>query len=489
MLRALTLLLATAIPSTAQARLPRIFTDSMVLQQQLPITVWGWAAAAEEVTVSFAGTSRSTKADGQGRWRVDLPAMEADGEAHELVVRASNEIRLQDVVLGEVWLCAGQSNMNRESRVEHGDTAIRMFWIDASVVPQPEDLGGEVAGWTHATPSAVAAAKPTLRRGKRVARDGFAEVGYVFGRRLRAELDVPVGLIKCAFGGSQVRAWMPDPTLPERVPFGTAAEGKYLGHRPGLLYQSMVHGLVPFSLRGVLWYQGENDGRSKTYAEDLSAWIASWRELWSRPEMPFYLVQIAPTSYAGGRMQFIWEAQCEVLRSVEHVGLAVSNDIYLHGKRPVDEVVGEDGRLTGEMRPSNPHPPNKHIVAERLVNIVLRDTYGVDRGEVHGPMLKSALVEGDRFLVTMDHVGEGLRTRDGGAPLWFEVSDGSKDQRRLVFHKAKATILSKDTLEVRCATVTTPKFLRFAWDCIAIHNLVNSEGLPAVAFRTDSADR
>lgn len=478
-----------ALPALAQAKLPRIFTDSMVLQQQQPIAVWGWAKAGEAVTVTLADATRETKADERGRWRVDLPAMSADGRSHELVVRAANEIRLRDVVLGEVWLCAGQSNMNRESQVRDEDHDIRMFWIDASVVPQRDDLGEQVAGWAHATPEAVAAAKPTMRRGKSTKRNGFAEVGYVFGRRLQSELKVPVGLIKCAFGGSQVRAWMPDPELPERVPFGTAAEGKYLGHRPGLMYQSMVHGIVPFSMRGVLWYQGENDGRSKTYADELANWIKTWRGLWGRPEMPFHLVQIAPTTYAGGRMQFIWEAQSKVMQEVPHVGLAVSNDIYLHGNAPAAEVIGEDGRLHAKMRPSNPHPPNKHVVAERLAEIALQETYGKQRGVLYGPMLQSAQIADDKVLVTMQHVGAGLKTRDGADPDWFELSDGTVEKGRLVFHRAKARIVDARRIEVRSAAIASPKFVRFAWNCTAIHNLVNSAGLPAVSFRTDTADK
>ncbi|MAG57479.1 MAG: hypothetical protein CMJ83_14400 [Planctomycetes bacterium] len=481
------LVVAVSSPACAQVRLPKIFTNHMVLQQELPIAVWGWASPAEVVRVQVAGRSVETRAGADGRWRVDLPAMKADGKQHTLEVSGKTTVRRSNVVLGEVWLCAGQSNMNREARVREPDPDIRLFWIDGSVTPRRDDLGDQVAGWVPSTPGDVAAAAPTLRRGKPVKRTGFAEVGYVFGRRVHRELGVPVGLIKCAFGGSQVQAWTPDPTLPERVAYGTKAEGGYLGHRSGLLYRSMVHGMVPLTIRGVLWYQGENDGRSKVYDQHLETWITSWRTLWKRPQLPFYMVQIAPTSYAGGRMQYIWEAQTRVMHRVAHTAVAVSNDIYLHGKRPESEVIDAAGRLT--MSPSNPHPPNKHIVGERLANIALVDTYGKNARVLYGPMLASHEIRGDALVVKMRYCGEGLKTRHGKAPNWFELSDGTVEKRRLVFRPATAKIVGPDRIEVRSAEIAHPKFVRFAWHCTAIHNLQNSAGLPAVSFRTDTADR
>jgi sialate O-acetylesterase len=243
-----------------EVRLPKIFTDHMVLQQELPIAVWGWGDKGEKVTVTLAGKSVETKADAAGRWRVDIPAMKADGKTHTLTVKGANTIELKDILLGEVWLCAGQSNMNRSTEVKDSDNEIRLFWIDGSVTPLAEDLGDNAAGWVHATPKDVAAATPPKRgRSAGKPRKSFAEVGYVFGRKLHAELKVPVGLIKCAFGGSQVQSWTPVADVEKLYPFGKPAEGGYIGHRPGLLYQTMVNGIVPLTMRGVIWYQGEND--------------------------------------------------------------------------------------------------------------------------------------------------------------------------------------------------------------------------------------
>src|SRR5688572_21102136 len=261
-------------------RLPRVFTDRMVLQREAPVPVWGWATAGAAVTVEFGTSKVSTSAGPDGRWRVDLPAMKADGKARDLVV---NKRTLKDVVLGEVWLCAGQSNMNRaiDLTKEHRP-GLRLFWIDYSVAPN-DDLNEGVAGWVPSTPDGLAAAAVVSEgpnKGK--PRTSFSEVGYVFGRRLQEELNVPVGLIVAAVGGSTASAWTPREVVPGPRP----------AHTPGLLYASMIRGLAPFRIRGVAWYQGEDDGRNPDYAKDFEALIRGWRAAWGDEAMPFYFAQI-----------------------------------------------------------------------------------------------------------------------------------------------------------------------------------------------------
>jgi len=469
----------------AEVRLPRIFTDNMVLQQELPIAVWGWADAGEEVTVTLAGATMTAKAGRDGRWRVDLPAMKADGKGRTLTIVAGNTVTLKNILLGEVWLCSGQSNMNRGVQVKEDDPDIRLFWIDGSVTPLRDDLGA-TAGWVPSTAKGLAAAAPIS--GGRFAgkpRKSFTEVGYVFGRRLHKELKVPVGLIKAAFGGSNVRAWTPQPNVAELYTFGEKVEGSYLGHRPGLLYQGMIHGMVPFTIRGVVWYQGENDGRSKTYHTDMKAWIESWRKLWGRDDLPFYMVQIAPTTYAGGRMQYIWEAQSWVMHNVPHTALAVSNDILPERAVKIDKATGWPKAGGG-----NPHPPNKHIVAERLANIALVKTYGRAKQVLFGPMLDSHTIEGEKVTVKLKYVGGGLTSRDGKPLNWFQLSPGKQPgERQSQWFNARAEIVGKDTLVVSSPEVKTPKYIRFAWNCEARPNLMNAEGLPAVSFRTDDEAR
>jgi len=488
LLSCLVLAVLASCPSAfGGVRLPKIFTDHMVLQQEMAIAVWGWADKGEKISVTLAGKSVETRACDSGKWRVDLPAMKADGKPQTLIVKGSETIELKDVLLGEVWLCAGQSNMNRSTEVKESDPQIRLFWIDGSVIPTKEDLGDNAAGWVRSTPKDVATAAPP-KKGRRAGkpRKSFAEVGYVFGRKIHSELKVPVGLIKSAFGGSQVQSWTPVEDIEKTYPFGKPAEGGYLGHRPGLLYQTMVNGIVPLSMRGVIWYQGENDGRSKIYHKDLTRWIASWRKLWGRDDMPFYMVQIAPTTYAGGRMQYIWEAQSWAMHNIPHVALAVTNDMAPTedsrgaGKMKVDKTTGFP--LLGG---SNPHPSNKQLAGVRLANIALVKTYKRADRVLFGPMYDSHKIHGAGVTVKFKYVGSGLASRDGKPLNWFQLSDGAKEKRKLVFVKADAKITGKDTIEVTAAGVKTPKFVRFAWNCEARHNLMNKETLPAVSFKTD----
>ncbi|MBT3202041.1 MAG: hypothetical protein HN350_19235 [Phycisphaerales bacterium] len=470
-----------------EVRLAKIFTDHMVLQQEMPIAVWGWADKGEKVTVTLAGKSAEATTDASGKWRVDIPAMKADGKPQTLVVKGANTIELKDILLGEVWLCAGQSNMSRSTDVKDSDPQIRLFWIDGSATPLKEGLGKKIAGWVRSTPKDVAAAAPIIGgRFDGKSRKSFTEVGYVFGRTLHSKLKVPVGLIKCAYGGSQVQAWTPQPNVGELYPFGKPAEGGYLGHRPGLLYQAMVNGIVPLSMRGVIWYQGENDGRSKKYHTDLVKWIASWRKLWNRDDMPFYMVQIAPTTYAGGRMQYIWEAQAWAMHNIPNTALAVTNDMAPTtdskgvDKMKVDETTGFP-RFGG----SNPHPSNKQLAGVRLANIALVKTYKRPARPLYGPMYDSHKIVGDKVIVKFKYAGDGLASRDGKPLNWFELSDGTIIRRKMVFAKATAKIVGKDTIEVAADGVKAPKFVRFAWNCEARHNLMNQAKLPAVSFKTN----
>lgn len=370
---ALTLALSAPLQA-ADLRLPRIFTDNMVLQQELPVAVWGWAEAGEDIAVTFNGKTVTTATGANGRWMVRLPAMKADGKKHPLTVKGTNsQLELANVVLGEVWLCSGQSNMNRRQEIKESHPDIRLFWIAGSTTPLADDLGEEVAGWSESTPEGLASAKQELVREKRVPRKNFTEVGYVFGRRIHEERKVPVGLIMSAFGGSQVHAWTPKPGLEEEYPFGKQVDEKDTG----------------------------------------------W-------------------PIAGG---------------------------------------------------SNPHPPNKKLVANRLADIALAKTYGqATEHEIFGPVYDSQRIEGTKILVDFLHVGKGLKSTDAKPLNWFEISDGTDENRKLKYVKATARIIDADTVEVSSPEITEPKFVRFGWHSLARYNLVNSDQLPAISFKTDPQD-
>ncbi len=485
---AATLSLHTPPMASAEVRLPRIFTDHMVLQQEMPVRVWGWADPREMVSVSFNGKVATTKAGADGTWRVELPAMKADGVARVLKVKGGNTVELKDVLLGEVWIAAGQSNMNREVEVKEADEQLRVFWIHASKTPKKDDLGDNAYGWEVAEPGRLRELQKfreqTFDRGWK---QGFAEVGYVFGKRLREELGVPVGLIKSAYGGSIARTWTPRDDIAEEFPYGTEVGN---ANADGVLYQSMMHGLPPLSVRGVVWYQGETDGRNWKYDEDLAAMIAGWRKRYESPELPFYMAQIAQTTYASG-MERVWETQAAVAAAVPGVYLGASNDLWDGGGAGRDKLKADGGTGWPIAGGGNPHPPNKHIVAGRLVDIALAETYGrKPEREVLAPTYKSHRVEGGKVLVTFEHVGEGLKSDDEGSLNWFELSDGSRqaehDRAPLVYHKAEAKIVGKATVEVSSAAVKSPKEVRLAWHPLARHNLYNSSGIPAINFRTDT---
>jgi len=490
--------LLAAPGSQAAVRVAKVFGDNMVLQQELPIAVWGWADAGEQVTVSLADRSVETKAGADGAWRVNLPATKADGKAHTLTIKGpSNTVEFKGVLLGEVWLASGQSNMGRSTQIKDSTPGVRIFCRSKTrrtgPIPVRRDYGDEMTcTWCAATPEAIRAVPPTIHRGDRIGpHTSYGEVAYVFARTLNEKLKVPVGVMNIAWGGSTAKAWTPKADIEKEYPFDKPAEGGYIGHRPGLMYQSQLLPVVPLTIRGVIWYQGEDDGRNKNYAADFTNLIESWRKLWRQPQMPFYFVQIAQTGYASG-MLGVYEAQVKVMHTVPNTGLAVSNDIYDSDKGPKNSIriyKAKDPNDPADGMPvagsSNPHPPHKDLVARRLAEIALVKTYGQPERPIFGPMYESHRIEGDKIVVKLKYVYDGLKTQDGKAPNWFQLSDGTVVKRKLKFVKAEAKIVSKDTIEVSSPLVKQPRFVRFAWHSLAKHNLLNSGDLPAVPFRTD----
>jgi len=494
-----TIVLCLALPaaSPAAVRVAKVFGDRMVLQQELPIAIWGWADAGEAVTVELASKSTKAQAGTDGAWRVDLAPLKADGKEHTLTVQGlTNRIQFKNILLGEVWLASGQSNMSRSVTIKDSTPDVRVFLRSENerrkAIPVRDDYhDGIQCTWCPADPEALKAAPQTMQRGdKRGPHTGYGEVAYVFARSLHQELKVPVGVLNIAVGGSTAKAWTPLPGIEKEFPFGQPVEGRTT-HMPGMMYQSELRPIVPLTIRGAIWYQGEDDGRNSKYADDLAALIASWRGLWKRPDLPFYFVQIGQTTYASG-MLGVYEAQVKVMHTVPNTGLAVSNDIYddpnnpkairtYEPKDPADPAAGLP--IAGN---SNPHPPNKHLVARRMANIALVKAYGRPDRPLFGPMYDSHKIEGGKVLVKFKCACDGLKAADGNALNWFELSDGTLANRKLVYVKAEAKIVGKDTVEVSSPDVKDPKYVRFAWHVYARHNLYNSSGIPAVNFRTDT---
>jgi sialate O-acetylesterase len=508
-----------AAAQTEGLRFARVFTDNMVLQQERSLSFWGRGTPGTKVRVDIGSRNGNTVVLGDGRWSVATSGLKADNKPLTVILREGDQIvaTLKNVMMGEVWIVAGQSNMSRPANGKQMDQAnypnLRLF-NSSGYTPRESELDWPT-GWTVCTPESIKNAGDHWRDpkdSKKVKIRAFSEVGYVFGRTIHEALKIPVGLIQLSAGGSTAKDWTPVPGIEKKYPFGQPAAPTK--HKPGLLFHIRMRPLRAYEVRGAVWYQGEDDGRNLKYNEDLKKLIASWRKF-NTPTMPFFMAQIGATSYASG-MLAVYEAQQWVMDNVPHTGIAGSNDIYEKHIAALDaqakaitkpailerhrkHVAGQRKRLirvdaeTGWPLHgmSNPHPPNKELIAKRLGMIALRETYEKISVPVYGPMYDSSWIDGDKIVVKFKHVGDGLKTGDGNPLNWFEISE---NKRRLTkrkrgapyaFVKAVATITAKDTIEIRADGVEKPRFVRFAWHMYARHNLVNSAGLPASPFRTE----
>jgi len=432
----LVLLALLAPAARADVRLPAWFTDGMVLQRDAPIRVGGWADPGEGVTVTLGDDRQTAAAKPDGTWEVTLPARKAGGP-HVLAVEGKNRLRLADVLIGEVWVCSGQSNMawavvvskDHDREIAAADfPRIRLCTIREKRSDSP--LTDTAAEWKACSPKTVSY---------------FSAVAYFFGRKLHQNLDVPVGLVVAAVNGTRIEPWTP-------------GDG-------GDLYNGMVHPLTRLPIRGVIWYQGEgNVGDGAIYAERMRALVAGWRKAWGQGDFPFYYVQLTPLNWGGKPVTQhaeLWEAQSAAVKLIPKSGMVVTNDIGGH--------VGDA------------HPRNKQEVGRRLALLALGDVYGHWTQRYVGPRYETMRVEGGKIRVTFADTAGGLATRDGKPPTWFTVA-GEDGQ----FVAAKAAI-DGDSVVVWADGIEKPVAVRFAWHQAATPNLVNKAGFPVPAFRTDAS--
>lgn len=455
----------------AEVVLPKILGNNMVLQREKPVPIWGTAAAGEKITVKFGKQTKHTVADASGKWEVVLDAMPASAKPQILTIKGTNTIKLENILVGEVWLCSGQSNMQYEmrknSKVKKPDTStvnspvdelerahnpmIRIFLVTQKNLRKPDSLH---QGWSVAEDSALRA---------------FSAAGYFFGKNLCADLKVPVGIISSAVSGSRIEPWVPVEAFNDEPYF--KSNNTQVSGDPGKFYHTMIEPLAPFAIRGLLWYQGESGcflGETITYTYKMDALINSWRKLWKNEQMPFYYVQIAPYYYsrAKGQVPFteqtlpeFWEAQAAALQ-IPNTGMIVTTDLN-------DDI-------------KNLHPPFKWEVGRRLELIALAKTYGRKNVEYSGPVYKSMKISQHQIDLYFDHVDGGLVSHDGKPLNYFTIAgaDGK-------FVPAEAKI-EGDKLVVSSPEVSSPVAVRFAWIESAQPNFYNKAGLPAVPFRTDN---
>lgn len=486
---------------------PQIFSSNMVLQQQQENRVWGWGDPGDKIEVSIALQTKTTTVGDDGRWQVTLDPMDVGGP-HRLVISGHNQIVLDNVMIGEVWICSGQSNMqwsvsrSNDSDLEHMTANypnIRLISVPQVGTDKPQtDFNG---AWKTCTPQTAAE---------------FSAVGYFFGRQLHQTLDVPIGLIDNAWGGSACEAWINRDVLNSDGRFDAlmehwrgveqhfnsgeadrefqkqladweeqAAQARDNGQpeprkprqsntmsgnqRPANIYNGVLHPTIGYGIRGAIWYQGEsNAGRAYQYRDLFPLMIKNWRDEWKQGDFPFYWVQLADfmkerESPADSAWAELREAQTMTMSKLPNTGEAVIIDL------------GEANDI---------HPTNKQDVAKRLARWALARDYGRDRLAYQSPLYGSMEQNDGHIVVTCEHVAGGLDTFDVNEPRGFSIAGDDK-----VFHKANAEILGRGNdrtqIKVWSDAVTDPVAVRYAWADNPVCNVRNSAGLPLTPFRTD----
>ena len=463
----------------------------MVLQRGGPVPVWGKAPPGAEVQVSFGEDRVSATATASGEWRVELPTQVASAAGRELVISAAGaEVRLQDVLVGEVWLCAGQSNMDFPLSRSTGGASGTDGLSGAAPLRLCDRSGSPGGGARRLSPEELANITPetyfsgSWQVANASSAAAFSAVGFYYGRRLGAALEVPVGLIDVSVGGSTTEGWIPrerlaredgfaplvDDYLATRLshPFIRERAQTHLGEwvdagrpaprpqhffEPGFLFESAIDGLAPFGVRGVLWYQGESNAHLPRLADRLfRAMVQEWRALWGQPHLPFYFVQLPamdrPTWPEFRELQASW-------LELPDTGMAVAIDAG---------------------HPSNVHPADKRPVGERLALVALAETYRRDVVS-SGPTPVSVTGRGSELEIRFQHA-DGLAWAEGRGQSGFEVS--GEDRR---FFPARAE-LQGDRVVLTSPRVASPIDARYAWAPVPKWSLVNGAGLPAAPFRT-----
>lgn len=451
-------LLVVPLTLQAQLRLPALFGDNMVFQRNTQAPVWGWAYPGAEVSIQASWDQEEVKvrASNMGRWTASLRTPDAGGP-YTVTITSGSEITLDNVMVGEVWICSGQSNMEwsmtasadgRDDIAGADVPGVRLFHVPKAGAEHPQSIGE--GSWKVTTPETVA---------------GFSAVGYYFGRRLHEELGVPIGLINVSWGGTPAEVWIPEERVTRNARLVEANEKQRKDprwpHQPGVVYNAMIHPLVPAAIAGAIWYQGEgNTAAPLVYKDLMQQLIEGWREDF-RTDFPFYYVQIAPFTYGEVETGTLIREQQVKLLEVPRTGMVVISD-------HVEDV-------------KDIHPRYKKPVGERLANLALSDTYGRDEIVARSPVYKRMAVEKNRIRIWFDNVPTGLVSK-GKELTEFQIAGEDKK-----FVPARARI-DGNTVVVSSKQVKNPVAVRFGWPNHSIPNLFTSEGLPVSCFRTDQWD-
>lgn len=487
-------LVSTYSVGLAEISLPNIFGDHMVLQRQQPNPVWGKAPPGEKISVSIAEQSHSTTAAPDGSWRVTLEPLEAGGP-HTLQIKGNKTITFSDVLVGEVWICSGQSNMQWGVKISNNADLeiasanypeIRLITVPRVGTQEPQDNFN--GAWTQCSSESVA---------------NFSAVGYSFGKRLHNTLGVPIGLIDNAWGGSAIEAWIPRQTLEQMGTYepllkswdektakvtdasfaakkkaykewldagkpaphrGAPRDIRASNHRPANIFNGVLHPTIGYGIRGVIWYQGEsNASRAYQYRELFPLMIDTWRELWAQGDFPFYWVQLADFR---AEVDEPGDSDWAELREAQTMALRLPNT----GQAVIIDT-GEGNDI---------HPRDKQTVANRLARIALARDYGYEMAW-QSPRYKSMQIEGNTIKIDFEHISRsGLYAFDTREIKGFTIA--GEDRK---FLPAKAKLVDKKQVVLSHPQIQNPVAVRYAWADNPVANLKDRVGLPVTPFRTD----
>ena len=464
--------------AVADITLPKFFSDHMVLQQESPFPVWGTAEPNQALVIRFNGTETKAVAGDDGKFSVSINTPTAGGP-YSLEVEdqnQTNKVVLTDVMVGDVWLCAGQTNMglpvsealNAETEIAQSKkhTTIRLFSLEKIAATQRAEDVTTLLPWANCSPESV---------------KDFSAVAYFFGRELGKSLDkTPIGLIDASVDGSTCEAWCSqqsleaDTSLAPLLSHWKENDDPEAPNRPGSLFNGMIAPLSVYPVKGIVWYQGEtNVGRGKQYGNLLKSLIGDWRQHFSNAALPFYFVQIAPfrySNFSSEALPELWDAQLQTLKTVRGTAMVPTMDVGI-----ADQMF----------------PKNKQVIGRRLAKLALAKTYQKVETEapaekpapVTGPIYEAIAYREGKIRVTFREVGSGLKFI--GEPPHGSFTICGPDE---VFHPAVATLIGPASVELTSDQVQAPKAVRYCWDDSAKPSLANSADLPAFPFRTDSLE-
>lgn len=470
----ITILLAVSIAATATAQqaleLPKVIGSNMVLQQGEEVAIWGKGVPGKKVRVNFAGQKKTAVVDTEGNWSLLLDPMTADFTPQTMTISdGRSRIKLENILVGEVWLAGGQSNMEyrmdrpkayvlqkrgedvqMEEFLKGGDERIRLLYVEKK--RNVDTLPSK--GWQTLHQESIA---------------DMSAPAYFFAKTLADSLNVPVGIMSISWGGSVIEAWTPEDKATDYLHKNPESKNNNIRESEyGSMFASMIKPVIPYTINGFIWYQGESNllnhpDNFHYYYDKQKLLIESWRELWNDDSLPFYYVQLAPYSYSERRDRYpitwdklpeFWTIQ-QKLMDIPHCGMA-----------PILDLVDIPGDI---------HPPYKHIVGYRLALWALRNDYGKSYLEASGPILDSARIEGEEIVLEFSHA-DGLKSSDGKPLSWFQTLNSRGNYAR------STAVIKGNQVRLPIQKGVNIQEVRFAWDELAMPNLVNSAGLPALPF-------